>query len=60
MKVEPIIGEKHRYYVQSRSNPDIMYIVDAKDKECGCRGFECRKTCEHVKYVIPIDQYIYE
>lgn len=38
----------------------MMYIVDAKDKECGCRGFECRKTCEHVKYVIPIDQYIYE
>ena len=64
MKVEPIIGEPHRYYVQSRSNPDMKYIVDVssvkEDRGCGCRGYECRKTCEHFRYVIPIDKYIYE
>lgn len=41
--------DRTAFLVQSRSEPDSGdHIVDIEDRTCSCRGYEIRKTCEHL------------
>ena len=46
--VRPVQNEALRYYVQSDSNPDEMYIVDLAayggSGSCTCADFSCRRV----------------
>lgn len=56
MKVEPIPGERTRFFVQSESRPDVQHVVDL-DYEgtvvCGCEQMQAKKesSCKHVAAV---------
>jgi hypothetical protein len=38
--VIPIEGEWMRVFVQSRSRPKILHLVDVEDGDCGCEDAE--------------------
>lgn len=46
--------ERARFHVESKSGKD-PYLVDLVENNrngfCGCRGFEVRKHCEHLRRV---------
>lgn len=46
MKVEPVINEVGRYYVQSETHADQRHLCDILESSCGCAAW----TCNHRKH----------
>lgn len=43
MKIQDIMGEPCRYWVQSESNPETRHLVDLFENQCGCADYVCRR-----------------
>lgn len=68
--VVPIVGERGRFFVSSKSRPsqqhvvDLAYVEDGKMKAkmaCGCEAFSANKftkgkACEHIKAVVDYEK----
>lgn len=42
---------KTLFKVQSNTNPDEFYYVDAKTNFCTCKGFNIRHKCGHLDQI---------
>ena len=49
MKIEPVVGEVCRFFVQSGSNPDGRHLVDLLEGQCGCADYVCRRRAYEAK-----------
>ena len=43
MKVEPVMAEVGRYWVESRTTPGQRHLADILENQCGCPDYVCRR-----------------
>lgn len=43
MKVEPVMGEPLRFWVESESSPGTRHLVDLLEGACGCASYVCNR-----------------